>query len=144
VNINTRYLNGDALYRDNMDIAIEYMPVLRTYYTNHPGASMYDAYTDLHILDIPMYLAIFVMVRRGELEGPLPYDDDRTTQSMSDMHYSVPGEQRAWAWKYALAEARGWLPMVGVELAHSLGRCQECGDVTWLDAMGYCTHCIPF
>jgi hypothetical protein len=141
--LNKYALDLDMKYGDNCWIALMYVPKIRSYLAEYGEGTCQEMLQELAAEDIPLYIALHKMVHDGELLGPDPYDS-AAPKTMDKMVYRFKNHHSVWDWKYQLFEMRGWLPMVGAEPAHSLGRCKECGDVTWLDAMGYCTHCIPF
>lgn len=57
------------------------------------GISCYELYTQLGVGDINLYLALHILLERGDIVGPDPYDTD-TPSSMS-------------AWKYSSVMAAG-------------------------------------
>jgi hypothetical protein len=68
-----RLLNMDARYRDNFKVAMELRKDIKKYVKSHPRCTMDDIYRDLQCTDIPMYIAIHMLVENFELKGPDPY-----------------------------------------------------------------------
>ena len=64
------------------------------YIVEHPGCTAVDVYTNCDVPDIPMYVALHMLIEEGVITGTDPYADDAPMSMGAWVYNAVPTEHR--------------------------------------------------